>query len=252
MQPLSPLKSRILKSVAGLVILASVGWVLLERLFQVSSVEAAVNAEVVTLRAPIGGVVSASTAAMRVGAAVASGNMLLTVEDARADHAGIERALSDLRSANENLAATTARIDRLAHLRAATAARVEDYRGYRVRRVEADLAVGEAQIASAQAVVDRAAAEVARQSSLATDGVGARAALETAERDLAVARASLEQAKALALTPAVVSSPDLERSWCLLSTPPTRILHQGKRDELLKMTVRRRGPASAMRRHIGR
>jgi hypothetical protein len=73
---------------------------------------------------------------------------------------------------------------------------VDDYRADRIRRVGADLAVADAQIASAQAMMDRAAAEVARQSSLAARGISAQATKQTAERNLAVARASVEQAKA--------------------------------------------------------
>lgn len=195
-QPLSPIRSRILKSVAGLVILASVGWMPLQRLFQVSSVEAVVNAQVTTLRAPIGGVVSEGPSGMRVGSTVAPGDLLVTVQNARADYAGIERATRDLQSATEDLTSTEARIDRLTALRAVIAARVEAFRADRVRRVDTDLDVADAQIASAQAVMDRAAAEAARQSALTATGIGTQAVRQTAERDLAVARASADQAKA--------------------------------------------------------
>jgi multidrug resistance efflux pump len=193
---LSPVQSRILKSVVGLAILVSVGWMPVQRLLQVSSVEAVVNARVVTLRAPISGVVSETQGPRRVGAAVTAGNVLMTVRNVRADHNGIERATGDLQSAKEDLAAATARIDRLTSLRAAIAVRVDDYRADRIRRVGADLAVADAQIASAQAMMDRAAAEVARQSSLAARGISAQATKQTAERNLAVARASVDQAKA--------------------------------------------------------
>lgn len=189
-------RSRVLKSVAGLTILAFVGWMPLQRLFQVSSVEAVVNAQVVTLRAPVGGVVSEAADPLRVGATVVPGNVLMTVENPRADHAGIERVKENLRSTDEDLVAVVARIDRLATLRATIAARVENYRADRGRRVGADLVVADTQITSAQAVMDRAEAEVARQSSLAVTGLSAQATQQTAERDLAVARASVEQAKA--------------------------------------------------------
>ncbi|MFD1328971.1 HlyD family secretion protein [Mycoplana ramosa] len=194
--PLSPTRSRLLKSVAGLVLLASVGWMPLQRLFQVSSVEAVVNAQVVTLRAPVGGVVSEALDPLRVGATVLPGNVLMTVQNARADRAAIERVKENLRTADEDLVAVVARIDRLTTLRAAIAARVEDYRADRVLRVGADLVLADAQITSAQAVMDRAEAEVARQSSLAATGFSAQATRQTAERDLAVARASVDQAKA--------------------------------------------------------
>jgi multidrug resistance efflux pump len=195
-EPLSPMKSRALKTAAGLAILASVGWMPMQRLFQVSSVEAVVNAQVVTLRAPIGGIVASGQVPVRVGAPVSQGNALMTVENARADHGGVDRATENLQSAKEELAAANARIDRLSTLRETLSSRVEDYRGGRIRRVDADMAVAQAQIDSAQAVMDRAAAEVARQSSLTATGVSTKATRETAERDLAVARAALEQAGA--------------------------------------------------------
>lgn len=195
-KPLSPSRSRLLKSIAGLVILASVGWMPVQRLFQVSSVEAAVNAQVVTLRAPIGGVVSQDMDAMRVGSAIASGDALVSVRNPRADSAGVVAAKADFESAQEEHAAVMARMDRLAELRAAIGMRVESYRADRLRRSAADLAAADAQIASSMAVMERARIETARQLSLAATGTGAMATRQTAERDLAVAAAAVEQAKA--------------------------------------------------------
>lgn len=195
-QPLSPMQSRLLKTVAGLAIVALVGWMPLQRLFQVSSVEAVVNAQVATLRAPIGGVVAGSRGPIRVGEPVASGDVLMTLDNARADHNGVERATGELQSAKEDLAAVNARMERLGALRSAIASRVGDYRADRIRRVAANIDVADAQISSARAVMDRAAAEVERQAKLAASGVGTTATNQTAERDLAVARAALDEADA--------------------------------------------------------
>jgi multidrug resistance efflux pump len=196
LRPLSQTKSRILKSVAGLVILAMVGWMPLQRLFQVSSVEAVVNAQLVTLRAPINGTVSEGVSALRVGAPIATGDQLLRVDNPRVDHAAIDRVMQELDSAQEDLGATANRIAHMKRLRAALSSRIEDYRSDRIRRIDASLTSADAQIASAQAVMDRAEAEARRQAQLASSGVGTKTTLELSERDLAVARAALEQAKA--------------------------------------------------------
>lgn len=194
-KPLSPWQSRLLKSVVGLIILVSAGMMPVQRLFQVSSVEAVVNAHVVTLRAPIGGVVAQGPQTMRVGAPVAQGNLLMTVENARADHNAIERATEELQSTKEDLAATAARIERLAALRSVIATRVEHYRADRIRRLDANIAIADARIESARAVVTRAEAELVRQTTLAASGISADAMRQTAVRDLAVARSALDQAR---------------------------------------------------------
>lgn len=194
-KPLSPMQSRLLKTAVGLAILVAVGVMPLQRLFQISSVEAVVNAHVVTLRAPIGGVVAQGPDVIRVGAPVAQGNLLMTVENARADHNAIERATEELQSAKEDLAATSARIERLTALRSAIATRVEHYRADRIRRIDANIAIADAKIESARAVVTRAEAELVRQTTLAASGINSDSMRQTAVRDLAVARAALDQSR---------------------------------------------------------
>ena len=56
--PPSHVKSRLIKSALGLALVAAVGWMPAQRLFQVSSVEAVVNARLVTVRSPINGIVA--------------------------------------------------------------------------------------------------------------------------------------------------------------------------------------------------
>ncbi len=195
-QPLSPLWSRMLKTVAGLAILLTVGWMPMQRLFQVSSVEAVVNAQVVTIRAPIGGIIAEGLEGLRVGSTIPAGWELATVANARADHNAIERASEELGAAREEQDALAARIARLAELRAGIGKRVETFRIDRKNRVAAQIAEVDAQLTGAEAVLARAEAEFERQSSLATKGTAAKAARENAKRDLDVAAAELDQAKA--------------------------------------------------------
>jgi multidrug resistance efflux pump len=195
-QPLSPLWSRILKTVAGLAILLTVGWMPMQRLFQVSSVEAVVNAQIVTIRAPIGGVIAEGLEGLRVGSTIPAGWELATVANARADHNAIERASEELGAAREEQDALAARISRLAELRAGIGKRVDTFRIDRKNRVAAQIAEVDAQLTGAEAVLARAEAEYERQSSLTAKGTAAKAARENAKRDLDVAAAELDQAKA--------------------------------------------------------
>jgi multidrug resistance efflux pump len=195
-QPLSPMWSRSLKTIAGLAILLTVGWMPMQRLFQVSSVEAVVNAQIVTIRAPIGGVIADGLEGLRVGSTIPAGWELATVANARADRDAVERATEELGAAREEQDALASRIARLAELRAGISKRVETFRIDRKNRVAAQIAEVDAEITGAEAVLSRVRAEFQRQSSLTASGTGARTARENAKRDLDVATAVMNQAKA--------------------------------------------------------
>lgn len=195
-QPLSPIWSRGLKTVAGLAILLTVGWMPMQRLFQVSSVEAVVNAQIVTIRAPIGGVIAEGLEGLRVGSTIPAGWELATVANARADHNAIERATEELGAAHEEQEALASRISRLAELRDGIGKRVETFRIDRKNRVAALIAEVDAEVTGADAVLSRAQAEFQRQSSLTASGTGAKTARENAKRDFDVATAVMNQAKA--------------------------------------------------------
>lgn len=195
-RPLSPLWSRCLKTVAGLAILLTVGWMPMQRLFQVSSVEAVVNAQIVTVRAPIGGVVAEGLEGLRVGSTVPAGWKLATLANARADRSAVERAAEELGAAREEQEALASRIARLAELRADIGKRVEAFRADRKDSLAARMAEADAALAGAEAVLGRAEAEFRRQTSLAASGAAARSARDDARRDLDVAAAVADQAKA--------------------------------------------------------
>lgn len=194
--PLSHTKSRLLKSIAGLAIIATVGWMPLQRLFEVSSVEAVVNAHVVMLRAPIAGTVEADSQTMRVGGAVKSGDLLTSVSNERADKGGADRAAEALAAAREELAGVEIKIARTDALRSTIVQRLEAYRTDRIARVAADMAETDAMLAAAEAVLTRADSELKRQKALSARKVGTSAARETAQRDQDVANAGLAETRA--------------------------------------------------------
>ena len=108
-EPAKPLStSRILKVLAGLAIIATVGWMPMQRLLQVSSVEAVVNAPVITLRAPIDGVVGSQFGTLRVGNRIGASQPLIGIDNERVDtHAMMETndALAQFRASRAGNAA---------------------------------------------------------------------------------------------------------------------------------------------------
>ena len=84
---------RVLKIAAGLTIVAVFGWLPLKAIWQTSSVEAVVNARLVTLRSPIDGEVSSKSGRSTASSAVNEGGLILGVVNARGDR----NRLDDLR-----------------------------------------------------------------------------------------------------------------------------------------------------------
>lgn len=190
-RPLSPISSRILKSVAGLVIVAAVGWMPMQRLFQVASVEAVINASVISLKSPIDGIVDANLDTMKVGGIIQPGTALVAVENSRVDSGFVERAREQLASTAEELAELESKLSYLNQAAADAKGRVEAYRRDRIARLIADLGQADARLAAERANNASARFEFVRQSKLARSGAGALAAREIAERNLSVSVATI-------------------------------------------------------------
>src|SRR5205085_6211045 len=81
---------RALKSALGLgvIIIAGVGPV--QRLLEFSSVEAVVNARLVSLRAPIDGRIEDADLAPTIGAVAPKGRLMLRISDSRADRTRLD------------------------------------------------------------------------------------------------------------------------------------------------------------------
>jgi len=92
-RPSSRTVHRILKIAAGVAIVAVFGWMPLKAIWQTSSVEAVVNARIVTLRSPIDGTVSSKSGQSTALSVVKEGDVILRVVNARGDR----NRLDDLR-----------------------------------------------------------------------------------------------------------------------------------------------------------
>jgi multidrug resistance efflux pump len=161
---------RIIKAVAGVMIIAVFGWLPLQALWQISSVEALVNSRLVTLRAPIDGqVVSATNLAAERGV-VDRGTLVLRIVNSRSDRA----RLDDLRRQRARLenerSSVTAKLDSARKAQRDLARQASLFRDGRMRQLEARLAENEAAIGAAKARSEEASAAVERSSSLVRSG----------------------------------------------------------------------------------
>jgi multidrug resistance efflux pump len=189
-------KSRLMKSVLGLVLLVIAGWMPAQRLLQVSSVEAVVNARLVEIRAPISGVVSFGTSAIAVGETVDKGGNLASIENPRVDRVRIDNAEDRLDEARETRAALVQKRSGLEILSGDLSSRLEAFRNNRIQQISANIAETDARIASAIATKEYAETVRRRQASLRSNGIASAAAIGEAVRDAKVADAARAEAEA--------------------------------------------------------
>jgi multidrug resistance efflux pump len=188
--------SRVLKTIAGLVLIVAVGWMPAQRLFQVSSVEAVVNARLVTVRAPIEGAVTLDTNQASVGDAVDLGTPLVTIADPRVDQGRVNDERQELANAEQERETLSRKLGNLKDLRETLRAQLAAFHDNRLRQVEAEVAEADARIRSSLAEQARAEAVRTRQGTLAKSGSISQSQLDDAERDVRVAVAALEEARA--------------------------------------------------------
>lgn len=189
-------RSRLTKSLLGLALVAVAGWMPAQRLLEVQSVEAVVNAPIVTVRAPISGVVGNGLADIAIGQTVNAGTALAGLANPRANRDRLDTAIAELGAAREERDALAARRDSLTALRANLAAQLAAFRTNRLRQIDARIAEANARIAGAEAVASNAFRERQRKETLLESGFAADTVLENVERDSAVAAAAADEARA--------------------------------------------------------
>lgn len=194
--PPSHFKSRLIKSAVGLALVAAVGWMPAQRLFQVSSVEAVVNARLVTVRAPINGIVAVGAVPLQVGDALSPGKPLLVIENPRIDRSAINAAIDRLQQARDDRRALEIRLDSQKSLQRDLQARIEAFRSNRVRLIDAQINEAEARLASALAIESRAGANLDRHTKLTGQGFLSTATADDTRRDMQIAKAGADEARA--------------------------------------------------------
>ena len=169
-----------------------------------SSVEAVINAQVVTLRAPIAGVVHlADPSYVHVGETVATGAALLRIENPRADQARWLDALRTYEIAVDERPVLAARLSYLESARDGLQRRLAAFRSSRLQQLQSHVDEADADVRAAQARLAAAKSERHRFSVLNRQGSLSDAKFDQAVRNAAVAQADVSSAKERLKTVAV-------------------------------------------------
>jgi len=187
-------KSKLLKSIFGLALVITVGFMPVKRLLETSSVQAVVNAPIVTLRAPIAGVVGGNISDLVVGQDLKNGQPLVHLVNYRTDPTEMERAAEQVSGLSSELLAVRARIADLEKQRIATNTRLQSYTEDRALRLERQLAGADARIVELRA--ERGIIEAGGMPFSAFVGTGQKARSSHMKLELEAADARIAQAEA--------------------------------------------------------
>ena len=176
---------RAVKSALGLgvIVIAGVGPV--QRLLELSSIEAVVNARLISLRAPIDGRIE--DLAPTIGAAVPKGRLMLHISNSRADRA----RLDDLQRLTDQMEgerpAIAKRLVRLKEIHEQISRQARAFQAGRIRELEERMMDLKAQVSATEASESEATSTLTRTKKLAASGYQTTVAVERAERDAKVA-----------------------------------------------------------------
>ncbi len=188
--------SKVVKSAIGLLVVIGVGWQPMQRLFQVSSVEAVVNARLVTLRAPIPGIVQSVGSNARVGERTQPGQSMIVLANPRADRTRLDDLERMMARTEDDRAPLENRLNKLRVMSAQLTSQTEQFRYGRMRQIEMRVKAFDAEIKGALAQHEAAEAKLARFSTLNEKGVVPAASLEPVERDAIVTKNRVETIRA--------------------------------------------------------
>ena len=178
---------KLLKTALALAVALVVGWGPVQRLMQTTSVEAIVNARLITLRAPIDGEIAAAPGSLSVGAALAPGASLMKIVNRRADRARLDDLRRSMGRLEDERAVIEVKLESARSLHAEFVAQTLQFQDGRVRQLEARAAEIKSELAAARARQEETAATLQRTAALESRGAQTRAALDRAQRDNEIA-----------------------------------------------------------------
>jgi biotin carboxyl carrier protein len=178
---------RALKSALGLAIVIVAGVGPLQRMFEFSSVEAVVNARLVSLRAPIDGKIEDAGFAPTIGAMTPKGKLMLRISNSRADRGRLDDLKRLIDQTETERPVIAKRLMRLQELREQIFQQARAFQAGRIRELEERALDLRAQVAAAAAAELEATSTLERTKALANSGSQTKAAVERAERDAKVA-----------------------------------------------------------------
>lgn len=182
----SPVR-RVLKITAALAVLGLVGWQPVQRLLAYSSVEAVVNARLVTLRAPISGQVDGAVD-LTPGAGVVAGQLILSIKNPRADRSRLDDLVRQQDAVIEANTVAAARLKSLSEEFQAAQAHLDRFVQSRRIQIDQRYAELEAERISAAATHEELKAQRGRTETLARRNASSRAQFDRAIRQEQVAR----------------------------------------------------------------
>jgi multidrug resistance efflux pump len=191
----SRLAIRSVKIALGLAIVAIFGWMPLRTLLQPTSVEAIVNSRIVTVRSPIDGQVSYTSASLSGSRVIAGDEALLRVQNTRADRTRLDSLRDRLARLHIEQPAIEGRI---AAAEAALEELTQDlalFTAARIRQLEARSAGLQSDIAAAEARREVAVAAAERALALSRSGNIASADLQRLDLERTVADQSVISAE---------------------------------------------------------
>jgi multidrug resistance efflux pump len=175
---------RALKSALGLGVVIIVGLGPVQRLLEFSSMEAVVNARLVSLRAPIDGRIE--DFAPTIGAVAPRGRFMLHISDSRADRTRLDDLQRLIDQTEGERPAIAKRLTRLNELYEQVSQQARAFQAGRIRELEERRMDLKAQASATEASEVEAASTLARTKTLAASGYQTTVAVERAERDAKV------------------------------------------------------------------
>lgn len=174
---------KVLKTAIALAIAILVGWGPAQRLMQTTSVEAIINAPLVTLRSPIDGEIAATPDVLAVGTAFSPGTPIARIVDRRADRARLDDLRRMIGQFEDERASLQAKLASATALRAEFLEQTKQFQDGRVQQLEARVREVRSDISANRARREEAAAVLQRASELESRGAQSRATLDKARRD---------------------------------------------------------------------
>src|SRR6202011_1187749 len=173
---------RAIKSALGLGVLVIAGVGPVQRLLEFSSVEAVVNARLVSLRAPIDGKIEDADFAPTIGAVAPRGRFMLRISNSRADRARLDDLQRLVDQTEGERPAIAKRLTRLKELHEQVSQQARAFQAGRIRELEERTMDLKAQVSATEASQFEAASTLTRTKSLAATGYQTTVAVERAER----------------------------------------------------------------------
>jgi multidrug resistance efflux pump len=173
------------KSALGLLVVVIAGVGPIQRLLEFSSIEAVVNARLISLRAPIDGRIE--DFAPTIGTTVPRGRLMLHISNSRADRARLDDLQRLIEQTEGERPAIVKRLARLREIYEQVTQQARAFQAGRIRELEERVLDLKAQVSATEASESEAASTLARTRTLAASGYQTNVAVERAERDAKVA-----------------------------------------------------------------